>query len=146
MSLSGREETVKYRTEMSCSSPNLLRASDDQRSLEFEYPELCRLLFKKQRFSRTEKRDKLKFERQLSRGVWRKRKKMLKKETGVGHPFKHRRKKEELTKLVKLNCLMWELVILIWRGGCPYDCEPYIYFEAHNWINNSALYNEVHML
>ena len=51
--LTGREKTVKYMREMSCSSsPNELRASDDQRSLEFEYHELCSLVFKQQRVSR----------------------------------------------------------------------------------------------
>ena len=49
MSLSGREERVLYKREVSCSScPILLRASDDQRYLELEYPELCRLLFELQ--------------------------------------------------------------------------------------------------
>ena len=52
MGVSGQEETVKYRRELSCSSfPILLRARDNPRSLEFEYPELCRLLFGKQRVS-----------------------------------------------------------------------------------------------
>ena len=47
--LSGQEETIKYRREVSCSSsPSLLRGSDDQGSLELEYPELCILLFGKQ--------------------------------------------------------------------------------------------------
>ena len=46
--LSGQEETIKYRREVSCSSsPSLLRGSDDHESLELEYPELCILLFGK---------------------------------------------------------------------------------------------------
>ena len=92
------------------SSPSLLRGSDDQRSLELEYPELCTLLFGKQIIGRKEKWNKLKLKYQSSRGVWRKRKKKSKNEIGHaclgGHPFKHRRKKAALTKLVKLNCLM----------------------------------------
>ena len=117
-------KTVKYKWDLSCSSsPNLLRASDDQRSLEFEYPELCSLVFKKQRVIRKEMSDKLNFGWQLSRGVCCKRKKKMKKETGGGHPSKHRKKKEELTKLVKLNYLLRELVSVIWRSCNFYDCE-----------------------
>ena len=105
--LSGQEETVKYRKEVSfSSSPCLLRESDDQRSLELEYPELCTLLFGKQRVSRNEKWNRLNLKYQSFTGVWRKRKKKSKNENGGGHPFKHRRKKAALTKLVKLNCLM----------------------------------------
>ena len=71
--LSGQEETIKYRREVSCSSsPSLLRGSDDQRSLELEYPELCILLFGKQIIGRKEKWNKLKLKYQSSRGVWRK--------------------------------------------------------------------------
>ena len=91
---------------MSCgSSPNLLRASDDQRSLELEYPEFCRLLFGKKSVSRKENWNKLNSQFHSSRGLWRKQKKRSKTEIGRGHPFYHQRKKE-LTKLVKLNCLM----------------------------------------
>ena len=105
--LSGQEEIVQYRREVSCSSSlNFLRGSSDQRSQELECPELCRLVFEKQRVSRKEKCNRLNLEYQLSRMVRRKRKKTSKKDTGGGHPFKHRRKEEELTKLVKLNCLM----------------------------------------
>ena len=105
--LSGQEETVKYRRELSCSSsPSLLGESDDQRSLALEYPELCILLFGKQIIGRKEKWNKLKLKYQSSREVWRKRKKMSENENGGGHPFKHRRKKAALTKSVKLNCLM----------------------------------------
>ena len=105
--LSGQEETIKYRRKVSCSSsPSLLRGSDDQRSLELEYTELCILLFGKQIIGRKEKWNKLNLKSQLSRGVWCKRKKRSKNENGGGHPFKHRRKKAALTKLVKLNCLM----------------------------------------
>ena len=44
MCLCGREEIVLYRRQLSCSSStNLLRASDDHRSAELEYPELCKL-------------------------------------------------------------------------------------------------------
>ena len=104
--LSGQEETVKYRREVSCSSSlSLLRGSDDQRSLDLEYPELCILLFGKQIIGRKEKWNKLKLKYQSSREVWRKRKKKSKNENGGGHPFKHRRKEEELTKLIKLKCL-----------------------------------------
>ena len=47
-----REEIVQYRREVSySSSPNLLRASDDQRSVDLEYPELYKLLFRKQKVS-----------------------------------------------------------------------------------------------
>ena len=101
-----REEIVQYRRELSySSSPNLLRASDDQRSVDLEYPELYKLLFRKQKVSRKEKWNKLKTRCYSSRGFLRKRMKKSKNENGGGHPFKHRRKKEELTKLVKLNCL-----------------------------------------
>ena len=104
MCLSGREEIVHYRRELSCSSStNLLRASDDHRSAELDYPELCKLLFGKQRVSRREKWNKLKLECQSNRVVWRKRKKSLKNETGGGHPFKHRRNKEELSKDAELR-------------------------------------------
>ena len=103
---SGQEKTVKYRREVSCSSsPSLLRGSDDQRGLELEYTELYKLLFRKQTVSRKENWNKLKTRCYSSRGVLRKRMKKSKNENGGGHPFKHRRKKEELTKLVKLNCL-----------------------------------------
>ena len=99
MCLSGREEIVQYRWELSSSSStNLLRASDDHRSAELEYPELCKLLIGKQSVSRKEKWNKLKLEYQSNRMVWRKRKKRLKNETGGGHPFKRRRNKEELNK------------------------------------------------
>ena len=105
--LPGPEETVKYKREVSfSSSPSLLRGSDDQRSLELEYPELCILLFGNQIIGRKEKWNKQNLKYQSSRGVWRKRKKKSKNEIGGGHPFKHRRKKAALTKLVKLNCLM----------------------------------------
>ena len=101
-----REEIVQYRREVSySSSPNFLRAKDDQRGLEFEYPKLCGLLFRKQKVSRKAKWNKLKTRCYSSRGVLRKRAKKSKNENEGGHPFKHRRKKEELTKLVKLNCL-----------------------------------------
>ena len=104
--LSGQEETIKYRGEVSySSSPNLLRASDDQRSVDLEYPELYKLLSRKQKVSRKEKWNKLKTRCYSSRGFLRKRMKKSKNENGGGHPFKHRRKKVELTKLVKLNCL-----------------------------------------
>ena len=104
--LSGQEETIKCRREVSCSSsPSLLRGSDDHKSLELEYPELYKLLFRKQKVSRKEKWNKLKTRCYSSRGVLSKRMKKSKNENGGGHPFKHRRKKEELTKLVKLNCL-----------------------------------------
>ena len=102
--LSGREEIVHYRRELSCgSSTNLLRASDDHRSAELDYPELCKLLFGKQRVSRKEKWNKLKLEYQSNRLVWRKRKKRLKNETGGGHPFKHQRNKKELSKDARLR-------------------------------------------
>ena len=104
MCLSGSEEIVHYRRELSCiSSTTLLRASDDHRSAELEYPELCKLLFGKQRVSRKEKWNKLKLEYQSNRVVWRKRMKSLKNETGGGHPFKHRRNKEELSKDAELR-------------------------------------------
>ena len=104
MCLSGREEIVQCRRELSCSSStNLLRANDDHRSAELDYPELCKLLFGKQRVSRKEKWNKLKLEYQSNRLVWRKRKKRLKNETGGGHPFKHQRNKEELSKDAKLR-------------------------------------------
>ena len=104
MCLSGREEIVHYRRELSCiSSTTLLRATDGHRGAELEYPELCKLLFGKQRVSRKEKWNKLKLENQSNRLVWRKRKKRLKNETGGGHPFKHRRNKEELNKDSKLR-------------------------------------------
>ena len=104
MCLSGREEIVQYRWELSCSSStNLLRASDDHRSAKLEYPELCKLLFGKRRVSRKEKWNKLKLEYQSNRVVWRKRKKSLKNETGGEHPFKHRRNKEELSKDAELR-------------------------------------------
>ena len=103
----GREEIVQNRREVSCSSsPNMLRWSEDQRGLELEYPKLCTLLYGKQRVSWKEKWNKLKLRFHSSRGVLSKRKKNSKNENGGGHPIKHRRKKEELTKLVKLNCLM----------------------------------------
>ena len=107
MGIFGQEEIEQNRREVSySSSPNLLRVKDDQRGLELEYPKLSKLLFGKQGVSRKEKWNKLKLRFQSSRGVLRKRKKKSKNENGGGHPFKHRRKKEELTKLVKLNCLM----------------------------------------
>ena len=107
MGVFGQEEIVQYRRELSySSSPNLLRAKDDQRSLELEDPKLCTLLFGKQRVSRKEKWNKLNLKCHSSSGVLRKRKKGWKNENGGGHPFRHWRQKEELTKLVKLNCLM----------------------------------------
>ena len=106
MGVFGREEIVQNKREVSySSSPNLLRASDDQRSVDLEYPELYKLLFRKQKVSRKEKWNKLKTRCYSSRGFLRKRMKKSKNENGGGHPFKHRRKKVELTKLVKLNCL-----------------------------------------
>ena len=97
---------VEYRREVSYSfSPNLLRGID-QRGLELEYSELCRLLFVKERVNRIEKWRKLKLKCQPSRAVWRKQKTKLKNENGGGHPFEHRRKRKELTKLGKFNCLM----------------------------------------
>ena len=106
MGVFGREEIVQNKREVSySSSPNLLRASDDQRSVDLEYPELYKLLFRKQKVSRKEKWNKLKTGCYSSRGFLRKRMKKSKNENGGGHPFKHRRKKVELTKLVKLNCL-----------------------------------------
>ena len=107
MRLTGQQEIIKYRREVSYGFfPYLLRESDDQRSVDLEYPELCGLLFGKQRVSRKEKWNRPNLKNQLSTGVWRKRKKKSKNENGAGHPFKHRRKKEALTKSVKLNCLM----------------------------------------
>ena len=95
MGVLGREEIVQNRSEVSySSSPNLLRAKDDQRSLELEYPELYKLLFGKQGVSRTEKWNKLKLRFHSSRGVLRKRKKRSKNENEGGHLFKHRRKKK----------------------------------------------------
>ena len=106
MGVFGREEIVQNRREVSySSSPNLLKASDVQRGLELEYPELYKLLFRKQKVSRKEKWNQLKTRCYSSRGVLRKQMNKSKNENGGGHPFKHRRKKEELTKLVKLNCL-----------------------------------------
>ena len=53
MRLTGQQEIIKYRREESYSSfPNLLRESDDQRSVDLEYPDLCGLFFGKQRVSR----------------------------------------------------------------------------------------------
>ena len=99
MCLSGREEIVQYRRQPACSSSTKLsRASDDHRSAELDYPELCKLLTGKQSVSRKEKWNKLKLEYQSNRVVWRKRKKRLKNETGGGHPFKHQRNKKELNK------------------------------------------------
>ena len=93
--LSGQEEILQYRREVSCSSsPNFLRWSGDQRSLELEYPELCTMLFTKQKVSWKEKWNNLKLKCLSSRGVWRKRKKMSKNETGGGHPFKNWRRKK----------------------------------------------------
>ena len=107
MGVFGREEIVQNRREVSySSSPSLLRGSDDQRGLELEYPELYKLLFRKQKVSRKEKWNKLKTCCYSARGVLSKRMKNSKNENGGGHPFKHRRKKEELTKLVKLNCFV----------------------------------------
>ena len=67
--LFGQEKVVQFRREVSCSSsPNFLKASDDQRSLE--YPELSsRLFIGKQSLSRKEKWKKLSLEYQLSKGV-----------------------------------------------------------------------------
>ena len=110
MRLTGQQEVIKYRREVSYGSfRNLLREIDDQRSVDLDYPELCGL------FSRKEKWNRLNLKNQLSMGVFFKRKKKSKNENGGGHPFKHRRKKEALTKSVKLNCFMWELVIVIWQ-------------------------------
>ena len=83
MCLSGQEEIVHYRRELSCiSSTTLLRASsDDHRSEELDYPQLCKLLIGKQSVSRKEKWNKLKLEYQSNRLVWRKRKKRFKDET-----------------------------------------------------------------
>ena len=107
MRLTGQQKIIKYRREVSYGFfPNRLRESDDQRSVDLEYPELCGLFFGKQRVSRKEKCNRLNLKNQLSRGVWRKRKKKSKNENGGGHPFKHRRKKEALTKSVKFNCLI----------------------------------------
>ena len=76
MCLSGREEIFQYTLELSCSSStNLLRASDDHRSAELDYPELYKLLIGKQSVSRKKKRNKLKLEYHSNRLVWRKRKK-----------------------------------------------------------------------
>ena len=65
---------------MSCSSsPIFLRARDDQRSLDLEYPELSsRLFIGNQNVSRKEKWNKLNLEYQLFKGVWPKRRKGLK--------------------------------------------------------------------
>ena len=104
MCLSGRKKIVQYRRQLSCSSStNLLRSSDDHGSVELDYPELCKLLFGKQRVSRKEIWNKLKLEYQLNRVVWRKRKKSLKNEAGGGHTFKHRRNKEEFSKDAELR-------------------------------------------
>ena len=57
---------------MSCgSSPNLLRANVNQRSLKLEYPGFRRLLFEKQSVSRKEKWNKLNLQCNSSRGKWR---------------------------------------------------------------------------
>ena len=50
--------------------------------------------------------EKTEFGVSVVQGSVRQTKKGLKNETGGGHPFKRQKKKEELTKLVKLNCLM----------------------------------------
>ena len=59
----GREEIVQYRRELSySSSPNLLRAKDDQRSLELEYPKLCTQLFGKPKSQSEKEVEQIEFE------------------------------------------------------------------------------------
>ena len=66
-------------------------------------PSCASCYLENKRVSRKEIWNKLKLEYQSNRVVWRKRKKNLKNETGGGHPFKHRRKKEEFSKNAELR-------------------------------------------
>ena len=62
MGVSGQEEIVQFRRKVSCNSPpNLLKESDDQRRLQLEYPELCKLLFGKRSVNRKEQWTNIEF-------------------------------------------------------------------------------------
>ena len=150
MRLTGQQEVIKYRREVSHGSfRNLLREIDDQRSVDMEYPELCGLFFGKQRVSRKEKWNRLNLKNQLSMGVWRKRKKNSKNENEWRRSSLQASEEErsvdkvgkvELFYVRASNCDLTTLLLRLWV------ITPYLIIETHNWMNISAIKKEVHML